>query len=108
METRKETANEILTKIATVDYSWIESFRQNQRNRYWTDYCCLIASKILQRLLDNKRNNLTPSDKYELAGMIDCTDERMKKILSGYENIDLKTIFDIEKALTIKLIEVIK
>lgn len=59
-----------------------------------------VANKILAHL---KTNNLSKKD---LADLLEVKPQRIQKIVGGKQNLTLKTISDIEKALKIKLIHV--
>lgn len=70
-----------------------EEARYREENRDWLEKSALIAL-YLERVLRVKGIS-----KKELAQMIDVTPAQVTKLLSGKENLGLKTIAKIEKAL---------
>lgn len=78
----------------------LQKARQREANREWMEKSALIALTI-ERILRVKGIN-----KKELAEMIDVSPAQISKILSGKENLGLKTICKIEKALHLSLVNV--
>ncbi len=78
----------------------LQKARQREANREWLEKSALIALTI-ERILRVKGIN-----KKQLAKMIDVSPAQISKILSGKENLGLKTICKIESALHLSLVNV--
>ena len=70
-------------------------------NESWLDYSQKIATIVLEEL--NSRNDLTQKS---LADKMQVPPQYVSKLLKGQENLTLKTIAKLEKALNISLIHI--
>lgn len=70
-------------------------------NEAWLDYSQKIATIVLEKL--NSRNDLTQKS---LAEKMQVPPQYVSKLLKGQENLTLKTIAKLEKALNISLIHI--
>lgn len=70
-------------------------------NEAWLDYSQKIATIVLEEL--NSRNDLTQKS---LADKMQVPPQYVSKLLKGQENLTLKTIAKLEKALDISLIHI--
>lgn len=78
----------------------IEKARWERENSDWLDVSSDIAMLILQKLYDDNQT------KKELAQKLKVSPQHITKVVSGRENLTLKTIVRLQKALGIQLITV--
>lgn len=78
----------------------LEEAKYREENRDWLEKSMLIAL-YLERVL-----RIKGISKKQLAEMIDVTPAQVTKLLSGKENLGLKTITKIEKVLGVSLINI--
>lgn len=78
----------------------VQEAKYREINSVWLEKSALIAL-TLERILRVKGIS-----KKELAKMIDVTPAQISKILSGKENLGLKTICKIEEALHLQIVDV--
>jgi len=89
-----------LIRDSKVDTLWLNEAKWRQENESWLDISFSIAVRTLAALKAQKMSQKTLSEK------IGCTPQYINKLLKGTENLQLETIFKLENALHIKLIEV--
>ena len=99
MDAIQNTKENILT-TAIKDTTWLEDAKWRQANTEWLDVSAAIAIKILRFLREHK---ITQK---ELADRLGFSPQYVSKIVKGSENLTLETIYKIQKALGITLIEV--
>ena len=78
----------------------VQEVRHREANRFWLEKSALIAL-TLERVL-----RVRGISKKELAEGIGVTPAQISKILSGKENLGLKTICKIEEALHLQIVDV--
>lgn len=92
---------EKLNKLAVEDHSnWLGEIEERIRNRDWLDLSADIAMKVLRELRRTGRS------REDLAKEMGITLEEINTILSGNENLDIKTIFNLGKAMDMELIQI--
>ena len=89
-----------LSKIASKDSSWLEKAQWREDNEAWLEKSAHIALRIVRTL---RAELMTQKD---LAKRMKVTPQHVNKILKGSENLTLETIFKLEQALNISLIEI--
>lgn len=88
-----------INEISTPDASkWIDDAKWRAENRDWLNILQKIAVKILNKLRDKEISKEILSEKSNIPLNI------IDNIVKGGENLDLKTIVMLEKALDVKLI----
>lgn len=81
---------EKLNKPAVEDHSnWLGEIEERIKNRDWLDLSADIAMKVLKELRRTGRSR-----------------EEINAMLSGNENLDIKTIFNLGKAMDMELIQI--
>lgn len=81
--------------------NWQENAKYQEENEEWLNISAKIALKVLQKL---RKDNLSQK---ELAERMNVSPQQISKIVKGGENLTLETICKLEKALDIKLVEVV-
>lgn len=98
---KKKEILDKLNKIASDDLSnWLESLDDMVEKSDWLDKSAAIATRVLRTL---RAKSIT---KKELAEKMEVSPQYVSKIVKGQENLTLETISKLEKALSIKLVEV--
>lgn len=99
METDKIIIFEKL--ISNEKSNWLEKAKWREENEPWLDHSALIAIKILRTIKEQNINQKI------LAERLNVSPQQVNKIIKGSENLSLETIAKLEKALGVKLIEVV-
>jgi transcriptional regulator with XRE-family HTH domain len=92
---------EKLLKESKPDTEWLKEAQWRQDNYFWLKTSFQIAIQIGSVL---KQKEMTQK---ELAEKMGCSPQFVSTLLKGSENLTLETICKIEKALEIKLINVV-
>ncbi len=95
----KEKEN--IKKLVTGNSPWIANAERRIQDNSWREESAKIALTILRYL---RKNNIK---QFQLAEMINVTPQQVSKIVKGKENFTLQTINKIEKALNIKLVQIV-
>lgn len=82
--------------------NWLNEAKYRQTNEYWLKHSRIIALNILSVC------KFKGISKLELAEKLECNEKYVNKILSGKENLDLKTISKLEIILDINIINFLK
>jgi rhodanese-related sulfurtransferase/plasmid maintenance system antidote protein VapI len=85
---------------AIQDSNWLEEARFRLENESWMDISFSIAVKILSILRERKISQK------DFAANLAWSPQYLSKIIKGKENLTLETIYKLETALNIKLIEI--
>lgn len=93
-----------LELTSKTDSGWLEKAMWRQENEEWLDKSFNISIKILSKLRENKKNNLTPSNLIELSLLLGKSTSETRNMLRGSTDFNLSTIIKLEKVLNIKLI----
>lgn len=97
-----ENLQEKLAKIVAKEPSkWLEDAKWRAENRAWLNRSFAIALKVLTRI---DELNITQK---ELAERMGVSPQQVNKLVRGKENLTLETISKLEKALDMKLVEVV-
>lgn len=96
----EETKNRLKNILTDKPSDWLAKTKLRKENRSWLDRSAKIAVYILQEL---KSQNISQKD---LADKIGVSPQYINKIVKGQENLSLKTIGDIEKALGASLLTI--
>ncbi len=99
MKTTNRTNFEKL--VSTETSGWLKKAQWREENESWLEKSELIALKILETIKIQKISQK------ELARTMGVSAQYVNKIVKGNENLSLETISKLEKALGVKLIEVI-
>ena len=99
------TASEILNSIAQPDTTWRAKAEWREENKDWLAFSAKIAIKILSALRQNRIEGKSPNSQKELADQMGMTPQQVNKIVKGHENLTTETIFRIQEALSIQLIQ---
>ncbi|MCF2487831.1 helix-turn-helix transcriptional regulator [Dyadobacter sp. CY347] len=86
-------------KNAKQDMTWLPEAQARQENHAWLRISFAIGVSVLSALRERK---MTQKD---LAAELKCSPQYVNKIVKGSENLTLETICKLEKALSIRLIE---
>jgi transcriptional regulator with XRE-family HTH domain len=97
-----------LRKTSKKDNKWLEKAKYRQENEAWMNISFNIAIKINSVLKSNRLKKMHPKSQKELAEVLECSPQYVNKLLKGTENLQIKTICDIELALNTKLIKTIE
>ena len=87
------------------DNTWVDEFELEEKNRFWLDKSFNIAIQILSKLRSNKKQDLKPSTKKELAKSMGVTPQYVNKLVKGSENLTLETICKIENILEFDILK---
>jgi transcriptional regulator with XRE-family HTH domain len=98
---------EKLNQISEVDNSWQEDVIFYEKNKSWLDFSAEIAIKILRVLRQNREEGTYPTSQKDLAEKMGISPQQVNKIVRGSENLTFETIFRIQNALNIQLIELV-
>lgn len=79
---------------------WKESFKAFEEDKAWKKYSSTIALTVLSYI---DEEGMKQSD---LAERLNCSPQRLSKLLKGSENLTLKTISELEKATNLNLIQI--
>lgn len=105
------STEKILNKLKSSskrDTTWLKQAKWRQENKEWLDFSFDVAVKIMSKLKSNKTFGLSPKNQKEFAELMGRTPQYVNKLLKGTENLQIKTIKEIERVLDINLIEVPK
>ncbi len=83
-----------------VKSNWVQKTKDSHQDNDWRQFSFLIALKVLRHI---RKNSLTQK---EIATKMDCSPQFLNKILKGNENLTLETIFKLQNATGISLIEI--
>lgn len=95
--TREQIINNLSKFQSPQPSQWREQAQWRLDNEDWLECSAQIALNILNRMEETNVNEA------QLANTLGISINELMKILSGNENLSLKTICQIEKALNIKL-----
>ena len=87
------------THSSSTPSHWKEVVEWRQANRGWLRYSQFIAIRILARMDDLHMTQAA------LAEKMNCSQQYVSKVLKGKENLSLESIWKIETALGIDLIQ---
>lgn len=88
-----------LSKLSSaIPSNWMDDINDMQEN-LWMDYSSEIARRIYSLIKDDKKLN-----QEKLANAIGAKPQYISRILKGKENLTLKTIYRLSKALNYQLI----
>lgn len=79
---------------------WIEGARNRIAEDGWREVSFLIALKILRYIRENEITQKA------IAQNMGCSPQFLNKILKGRENLTLETIFKLQEATGLKLIQI--
>lgn len=102
------TAKEIFDNISTQDTTWRAKAEWREENKDWLAFSAKIAIKILSALRQNRIEGKSPNSQKELADQMGITPQQVNKIVKGHENLTTETIFRIQEALSIQLIQLVE
>ena len=78
---------------------WKEKAQERKNNKEWIRYSQSIAMMMLDRMEDLGINQKA------VAERMGCSQQYISRILKGTENLSIETIFKIESALDLQILE---
>lgn len=78
---------------------WRERAEERRKNKQWLRYSQHIAMMMLDKM---EELHLTQSN---VAQRMGCTQQYISRVLKGTENLSIETIFKIEEALGLQILE---
>lgn len=97
--------NSIIKKLEKQSYKdsvWLDEAKWREEDNAWLDISFTIAVVVLRTL---REKGLTKKDLSRMTGLSDL---EINKIVKGSENLTIKTICSLERALNISLIKTAK
>lgn len=95
----KEIQNRLSTHQSVTPSRWREKALERRTNREWLRYSQNIAMMML-----DKMDELGMTQK-AVAERMGCSQQYISRVLKGSENLSIETIFKIESALGLQILE---
>jgi len=95
----KELQDKLSAHKSSTPSSWREKAMERQANKEWLRY----SQKIAMMMLD-KMEELGITQK-AVAERMGCSQQYVSRVLKGLENLSIETIFKIESALGLQILE---
>lgn len=93
-----------LNEISFIDDSWKPNENFEKDNKEWLSRTAIIATKLLIKLRENKLVDRFPSNKENLSKFLNFSQVKLDIILKGQYELTIKDLYQIEKFLEIKII----
>lgn len=95
----KEIQNKLSAYKSSTPSRWREKAIERQKNREWLRYSQNIAMMMLDKM---EELGITQKAVAERMG---CSQQYISRVLKGTENLSIETIFKIESALGLQILE---
>ena len=96
---KEKTLRFLESNLSSEPSAFAEEAKWRQDNEVWLKWSQGIAMKIIDYMQEHKLSRA------DIASRLGCSPQYVSKILSGHTNFSFKSIAEIEKCLSIRIME---